>query len=97
MEALDLQAGWLDSPRGKTGVERRAPLWPETIDAIRDHLATRPKPPKRLAHLVFTTPTGLSYFKEGGDNPLCVEFRRLVKRIDKARREAAEKTDQAAP
>lgn len=97
VDAIDLQAGWMDFARGKTGVERRAPLWPETITALKEHLATRPKPPKRLAHLVFTTPTGLSYFKPGGDNPLCVEFRKLLKRIDKARRENAEKTDQAAP
>ncbi|MDY0168502.1 MAG: tyrosine-type recombinase/integrase [Thermoguttaceae bacterium] len=97
VEAVDLQAGWLDFARGKTGVDRRCPLWPETVDAVREHLVSRPKPPKRVAHLVFLTPTGLSYFKPGGDNPLCVEFRKLVKRIDKARREAAEKAHQAAP
>ena len=29
--ALDLKHGWIDFPRVKTGVQRRCPLWPETI------------------------------------------------------------------
>ena len=34
---------WLDYPRVKTAVERRAPLWPETIEAINEWLARRPQ------------------------------------------------------
>src|SRR5262249_10148023 len=41
---LDLEKGWLDYPRAKTGVERRAPLWPETIEAIRHVLEKRREP-----------------------------------------------------
>lgn len=35
---------WLSVPRGKTGAERRAWLWPETQAAIRDYLETRKRP-----------------------------------------------------
>jgi integrase len=35
---LDLDAGWLKTYRSKTGVDRRCPLWPETIEAIRRYL-----------------------------------------------------------
>jgi integrase len=43
LSALDLEDGWLDYPRAKTGVPRRCPLWPETVKAIRTHLAKRPQ------------------------------------------------------
>src|SRR5262249_12525389 len=39
--ALDLDRGWLDYPRPKTGLARRAPLWSETVAALRDALAQR--------------------------------------------------------
>src|SRR5262249_20229049 len=42
--ALDLDRGWLDYPRPKTGVPRRVPLWPETVEAVRLALAERPEP-----------------------------------------------------
>jgi integrase len=35
---LDLDGGWLKTYRSKTGVDRRCPLWPETIEAIRRYL-----------------------------------------------------------
>jgi integrase len=44
INAVDLDGGWLDYPRHKTAVPRRAPLWPETVQAIRDVLARRPTP-----------------------------------------------------
>jgi integrase len=41
---LNLESGWLDFPRPKTGIARRCPLWPETVAAIKAALAVRPKP-----------------------------------------------------
>jgi integrase len=44
LSALDLDGGWIDYPRPKTGVPRRCPLWPETVAALREVLARRPEP-----------------------------------------------------
>jgi len=34
VSAVDLDAGWIDFPRPKTAVPRRAALWPETVEAL---------------------------------------------------------------
>lgn len=39
---FDPKSGWYDLPRHKTGIDRRFPLWPETIKAIRDAMMQRP-------------------------------------------------------
>ncbi len=58
--AIDLKAGWVNYHRHKTGIGRRCPLWPETVDAIREAIAMRPEPADPSdAKLVFLTPTGL--------------------------------------
>lgn len=56
---LDLERGWLDYPRPKTECERTAPLWPETIEAIKLAIEQRksPKDPENL-NLVFLTVRG---------------------------------------
>lgn len=41
---VDLDGGWINFPRPKTGIARRCPLWPETVAAIRAAEAARPKP-----------------------------------------------------
>jgi integrase len=41
---VDLDSGWVDYPRVKTGVERRFPLWPETLEAVKLAIAERPEP-----------------------------------------------------
>lgn len=39
---LNLESGWYDLAREKTGIPRRFQLWPETIDAIRAAMRQRP-------------------------------------------------------
>ncbi len=41
--AIDLKSGFVTFPRLKTGIERRAKLWNETVEAIREAIAIRPK------------------------------------------------------
>jgi integrase len=92
--AVNLEAGWIDYPRPKTGIARRCPLWPETVQAIRDALAARPEPKKaEHAGLLFLTKHGGSWFKrghektdgtgyEGGEeSPIKNETARLLRRL----------------
>jgi|GEM_PF-186480 len=65
--AVDLKAGWLMFPRPKTGIGRRIPLWPETIEAIRAALNARrePKAPEYRS-LLFIGPRGEAYAADNG-------------------------------
>jgi len=65
---VDLERGWLDYARVKTGIERRCPLWPETVAAIRAAVADTARH-KRQRHpsakgLLFVTRMGLPYTRE---------------------------------
>jgi len=80
--ALDLDSGWLDYPRPKTGINRRAPLWPETAAALREALANRPQPKDPAdAGLVFVTKYGASWAKESEGGPVTKETRKLLKAL----------------
>lgn len=59
IKALDLDAGFVEFPRPKTNIQRRIPLWPQTVAALRDVLAKRPEAADK-AHegLVFLTRLG---------------------------------------
>lgn len=80
LSAVDLEAGMIDFPRPKTGIPRRSPLWDETIQAIREALACRPKP-KNEEHvgLVFITKYGLPWAKDTADQTLAKEFGKLLR------------------
>jgi integrase len=62
LSALDLDGGWVDFPRPKTGIARRCKLWPKTVEAIREVIADRPQPKNpENAELVFITKYGLPW------------------------------------
>ncbi len=79
LSALDLDAGWVDYPRPKTGILRRCPLWPETVSALKEALADRPesKKPENVG-LVFVTKYGHSWAKDTSDAPITKEFRKVL-------------------
>lgn len=58
--AVNLVSGWIDYPRPKTGIERRVPMWLETVEAIKTVLKVR-RVPKDAAHdsLIFITREGM--------------------------------------
>jgi integrase len=86
LAALDLDRGWLNYPRPKTGIARRCPLWPETVTAIREALAKRPAPKDKAdADLVFLMSTGRGWVrvteKSRTDN-LSVHIGALMKTVE---------------
>ena len=58
IDAVDLDNGWLDFPRKKTTIPRKAKLWRETVKALREALEERPKPTAEAEGLFFLTPNG---------------------------------------
>jgi integrase len=82
LAALDLERGWVDYPRPKTGIARRCALWPETVEALKVALARRPEP-KDPAHagLVFITKYRQSWFKTESAGPLILEIRKLLNKL----------------
>jgi integrase len=80
--ALDLERGWIDFPRPKTGIARRCPLWPETVQAVREASGRRPEP-KAEGHagLVFITKYGLPWAKDIADQTLAKEFGKLLGKL----------------
>lgn len=78
LDAIDLKGGCVDYPRPKTGVQRRCPLWAETVEAVRAAIESRPTP--KLdddAELAFLSPGGSRWVYDN-HNPLAKEVRRLL-------------------
>jgi integrase len=94
--AIDLNNAIIDFARPKTGVERRVPLWPETVVALRAALAVRPQPRNvEDRELAFLTAEGrplvrenLHYTPDGTlakavpVNAVSVLFIKLLKRVE---------------
>jgi integrase len=82
LTALDLDAGWIDFPRPKTGIPRRCPLWPATVAALREALAERPQPKEEEdAGLVFVTKYGGGWCKDTSTNPISQETAKLLRAL----------------
>jgi integrase len=82
--ALQLDEGWLQYPRPKTGIDRRCPLWPQTIAAIRASVEQRRVAEDgRTEELVFRTRFGrpLVRISDSGRpiDAVSLEFRKLLK------------------
>jgi integrase len=79
LTALNLDGGWIDYPRPKTGIKRRCPVWPETVDALKAVLAKRKEPKDPLdADLVFITKYATGWAKDTSSNPVSQETRKLL-------------------
>jgi integrase len=80
--AVDLKAGWISYPRPKTAVERRCPLWPETVSALREAMDKRPKPKDQHDDgLIFLTKQGRRWGKDTSDNPISKETRKILSKL----------------
>ena len=78
MDSIDLDGGWVSYARIKTGVARRAKLWPETVEAVRAAIAERVQPKSAEDNLVFLTRGGRRWHKDTTAAPLSRAFRRLT-------------------
>src|SRR5262245_60866646 len=85
LTALDLDNAIIDSPRPKTGIARRCPLWPETVQALRAVLAKRKEPKDPAgAGLVFITKYGAAWHRDEGalgNRPISLETAKLLRKL----------------
>ncbi len=78
--AVELSSGWCDFARPKTGILRRVPLWPETVEAIRESLKHRPEPRNEAVKpLIFITVTGRAWADARPDNVVVRLFGKLLR------------------
>jgi integrase len=77
----DTSRGWFNYPRPKTGIERRIPLWPETIEAIDKALAARPAPKEPAdVSLTFIGRRGQNYIGNHKGYRVHQEFARVAEK-----------------
>lgn len=77
-----IKNGWLSYPRPKTGVDRRAWLWPETREALEEAAKHRPKAKDASdGELVFLTAKGRPWHKDKAQSPLSAEFKKLAESV----------------
>ncbi len=72
IESVDLKGGWHRFGRPKTGIERRCPLWPESVKALKAVIGDRTE------GLVFITKYGNSWTTTAHREPIAFEFRKLM-------------------
>ena len=82
LPAVNLESGWVDFPRPKTGLPRRCPLWPETVEALRQALARRPDPKDPThAGLFFLTQRGGPWAVDQPGGPVSAETVKMLRRL----------------
>jgi integrase len=82
LSCVDMDSGWINYYREKTGVPRRCPLWPETIEALKEAISLRLTPADpSLTDRVFITSTGGSWYKDTNDNPVSKEMAKILKKL----------------
>ena len=83
--AINLESGWVDYPRPKTAIERRCPLWPDTVKAVREAITKRPAAKDAAdAGLVFITKYGSRWVRIGPKAPVDsvgLEFGKLLRQL----------------
>jgi len=90
--AVDLERCWTTFPRPKTGIERRCPLWTETVNSLKEAIGQRPKPKDKADDgLVFLTRWGHRFVRMSDeDDPgqrraldaVVGQFRKLLRKLD---------------
>ncbi len=98
IKALDLEAGWVDFPRPKTGVDRRCPLWPETIVAIKaaGAMGRKAAAPEHDG-LVFLTKRGSCWTNDKPQSPVSQQFTKALRMADKRAAKKAKKAGLKPP
>ncbi|MFZ1934650.1 MAG: tyrosine-type recombinase/integrase [Thermoguttaceae bacterium] len=83
-KALDLEGGWVRFPRPKTGIDRRCPLWPETVAVLQEAVGSRPTPnDAKDAGLAFITKYGQGWAGSTTTaRPLSAEFHKLLAKLE---------------
>ncbi len=85
LQQRNLKKSWLDFPRTKTGVGRRVPLWPETLEALQATIGERPAPKSEAdAECVFLHTCGERYVRlsaKSRTDYLAREFGALLRKL----------------
>ena len=79
--AVNLETGWVNFPRQKTGTERRFRMWPETTQAIKASLAKRPTPKPGHESFLFLTRKAEKWSKDNTRGVLAREFKKILEAV----------------